>query len=421
MSQHDYVIANQTFPNTRTDLNNAFAAIVSQNAGASAPSTTYAYMLWYDTTNDLLKMRNADDDAWVDLFTVDQTGDTARANGVVNPSLIINGDMVIDQRNNGSTVTAHNSYPLDRFRISEVTTTGTFEASRSTEAPDGFTNSLLFKVKTTDTSIGAEYAGIRYKVEGYDMAHLNFGTSAAKTITLSFYVKFSVAGTYGGAIGNGSNRTYPFSYTVNTADTWERKTITIEGSTSGTFASDNAVGFELWLLSIGGTTFGNEAAGAWVDSYEISPTGVTNFYATDESTYYITGVKLEVGSTATPFVHESYGDNLRKCQRYYHDPNFVSSSTLDGNRILIEAFGSGGLGSFNFPVTMRAQPSITIFGQKNSQQGNIRVSGTGLFVGGGNAVASNISGSGFGFVSGMSGLLVSDEVYDCTYKADAEL
>jgi len=235
---------------------------------------------------------------------------------------IINGAMVIDQRNDGSTVTAHNSYPVDRFRISEVTTTGTFEASRSTEAPDDFTNSLLFKVKTTDTDIGAEYAGIRHKVEGYNMAHLNFGTSAAKTITLSFYVKFSVTGTYGGAIGNGSNRTYPFSYTVNTADTWERKTITIEGSTSGTFASDNTTGFEMWLLAIGGTTYGNEAAGAWVDSYEISPTGVTNFYATDESTYYITGVQLEVGDTATPFEHRSHGEELALCQRYYREDEF---------------------------------------------------------------------------------------------------
>ena len=274
----------------------------------------------------------------------------ADAGTVAGANLIINGDMAIDQRNGGSTVTAHNSFPVDRFSISEVTTTGTFEASRSTEAPDGFTNSLLFKVKTTDTSIGAEYAGIRTKIEGYDISHLNFGTSAAKTITLSFYVKFSVTGTYGGAIGNGSNRTYPFSYTVNTADTWERKTITIEGSTSGTFASDNTRGFELFLLSIGGTNFGNEAAGAWVDSYEISPTGVTNFYATDESTYYLTGVQLEVGDTATPFEHRSYGEELALCQRYYQKWYHVTGRSSDSQTPV-------GAGKFNVP--MRASPTIT--------------------------------------------------------------
>jgi hypothetical protein len=272
-------------------------------------------------------------------------------------NLIINGAMVIDQRNNGSTVTAHNSYAVDRFRISESTTTGTFEASRSTEAPDDFTNSLLFKVKTTDTSIGAEYAGIRYKVEGHDMAHLNFGTSAAKTITLSFYVKFSVTGTYGGAIGNGSDRTYPFSYTVNTADTWERKTITIEGSTSGTFASDNAMGFELWLLSIGGTSYGNEAAGAWVDSYEISPTGVTNFYATDESTYYITGVQLEVGAVATPFEHRSYGEELALCQRYYQ----IFNKDNVNNYGAVGQCSSSTTAQFIYPLQqiMRTEPTVS--------------------------------------------------------------
>lgn len=272
-------------------------------------------------------------------------------------NLIINGGMVIDQRNSGSTVTAHNSYPVDRFRISEVTTTGTFEASRSTDAPDDFTNSLFFKVKTTDTSIGAEYAGIRTKVEGYDIARLNFGTSAAKTITLSFYVKFSVAGTYGGAIGNGSNRTYPFSYTVNTADTWERKTITIEGSTSGTFASDNAMGFELWLLSIGGTNYGNEAAGAWLDSYEISPTGVTNFYATDESTYYITGVQLEVGETATEFEHRSYGEELSLCQRYYQQIDLTSYQRFDASAFADTT--SRVYTTPSLPVTLRTTPTIT--------------------------------------------------------------
>jgi len=231
-------------------------------------------------------------------------------------NLIINGAMVIDQRNDGGLVTAHNAYPLDRFRISD-NLNGSFEAQRSTESPDDFINSLLFKVKTTDTSLAAsEYVGIKTRLEGQDIAHLNFGSSAAKTITLSFWCKFSVTGTYGGCLTNNNDRSYPFSYTINAANTWERKTITIAGDISGTWNTDNTAGFELWLLSIAGSTYGNESAGAWVGTYEISPTGVTNPFATDESTYYFTGVQLEVGTVATEFEHRSYGEELALCQRY---------------------------------------------------------------------------------------------------------
>lgn len=273
-------------------------------------------------------------------------------------NLIINGAMTIDQRNNGGLVTAHSSYPLDRFRVSD-NLGGTFEAQRSTESPDDFTNSLLFKVKSTDTSLAAaEYAGFITRLEGQDIAHLNFGSSAAKTVTLSFWCKFSVTGTYGGCLNNGNDRSYPFSYTVNAADTWERKIITISGDASGTWATDNSIGFELWLLSIAGSNFGNESAGAWVGTYEIAPTGVTNPFATDESTYYFTGVQIEVGSTATEFEHRSYGEELALCQRYlYRIGRDLGQRTSAHNGTW---YASGQFyGVVPFPVKMRGQPTFS--------------------------------------------------------------
>lgn len=284
-------------------------------------------------------------------------------------NLIINGAMTVDQRNNGGLVTAHSSYPLDRFRVSD-NLGGTFEAQRSTESPDDFTNSLLFKVKSTDTSLAAaEYAGFITRLEGQDIAHLNFGSSAAKTVTLSFWCKFSVTGTYGGCLNNGNDRAYPFSYTVNAADTWERKIITISGDTSGTWATDNSIGFELWLLSIAGSNFGNESAGAWVGTYEIAPTGVTNPFATDESTYYFTGVQLEVGSVATEFEHRSFGEELALCQRYYQKsyaygtaPGSVTTAGWIGSTLRLSDQQTGYVeGDPRFEQRMRTSPTITFY------------------------------------------------------------
>ena len=234
---------------------------------------------------------------------------------------IINGDMRIDQRNAGASVTVNvntDVYSVDRFLSAGQSSDGVFTVQRSATAPAGFTNSLLATVTTADASIGAaQYYFIAHKIEGFNCADLNFGTASASTVTLSFWVRSSLTGTFGGALANGGyTRSYPFTYTINAANTFEYKTITIQGDSSGTWLTDNGIGLRIyWDLGTG--TDNRATAGAWTGSGRIGATGSTNWIGTNGATFYITGVQLEVGSTATPFERRSYGQELALCQRYY--------------------------------------------------------------------------------------------------------
>ncbi len=178
---------------------------------------------------------------------------------------IINGAMVIDQRNAGSAVTTDGAYPVDRFIVFEDTD-GAYSAQRDTNAPAGFINSLKWTTTTADTSIASQYAGISQSIEGFNVADLNWGTANAKTVTLSFWVRSSLTGTFGGSFRNSANnRSYPFTYTISVADTWEFETITIAGDTSGTWLTDNGAGLKIFFgLGVGSSFSGT--AGAWSGS-----------------------------------------------------------------------------------------------------------------------------------------------------------
>ena len=234
-----------------------------------------------------------------------------------NRNLIINGAMEVDQRNATTTMGAV-TYGLDRFTCFK-SHDGVQTMVQSTDAPVGFKNSLKVTTTTADASLAAgQRSAIIYRIEAQDNAHLEFGTANAKRITLSFYVKSSITGTHGGAFGNGAdNRNYPFTYTISSADTWERKIISIPGDTTGTWATDNGRGLQIvWGLGVGSTYSGT--AGAWaagdINSATGATTGVTN---TLNATWLLTGVQLEVGEQATPFEHRSFGDELHRCMRYY--------------------------------------------------------------------------------------------------------
>ena len=228
---------------------------------------------------------------------------------------IINGDMRVAQRGTAA-VTADGAYPLDRFIMTNVTD-GAFSASRSTTVPTGFTNSLYFTTTTADGSLSAtQRCHLRQTIEGFNIADLGWGTANAKTVTLSFVVRSSLTGTFGGALSNASvNRSYPFTYTISAADTWETKSITITGDTSGTWATDNSGGINLIFgLGVGSTYSGT--AGSWAGADYRSATGAVSVIGTLNATWYITGVQLEVGSTATEFEVRPYGTELALCQRY---------------------------------------------------------------------------------------------------------
>jgi len=264
----------------------------------------------------------------VDTVTTSTTGGILGAgNASIMKNRIINGAMVIDQRNAGSSVTVDTTnfgYTADRWGAIE-STDGVMTAQQVTTAPTGFNNSLKLTTTTADSSLGAtQFAYVGQRIEGYNVADLGWGTANAKTVTVSFWVRSSLTGTFGGSIYNdGANRSYPFSYTISVADTWEQKSVTIAGDTSGTWLTTNGVGLILVFgLGVGSTYSGT--AGAWVGALTFSSTSAVSVVGTLNATFYITGVQLEVGSSATGFEYRQYGTELNLCQRYYEVLNAVT-------------------------------------------------------------------------------------------------
>jgi hypothetical protein len=236
---------------------------------------------------------------------------------------IINGDMRIDQRNAGASVTPPNgAFGLDRWQFNMFTNSGKFSAQQnagSVTPPAGFTNyNGITSLSAYSIASGTDIYAISQTIEGFNTADLGFGTANAKTVTISFWVRSSLTGTFGGSLrNNDGNRSYPFSYTISAANTWEYETITIPGDTTGTWLTTNGIGIRLtFSLGVGSTYSGT--AGAWAGcNISVSATGATSVVGTSGATFYITGVQLEVGSVATPFERRPYGAELSLCQRYY--------------------------------------------------------------------------------------------------------
>ena len=276
---------------------------------------------------------------------------TQNALGVRN--LIINGDMRIDQRNAGASVTATtgNEYSVDRLQtVSSVSSKYTIQ--QSTTTPNNFVNSVVVTSSSAYTVGASEQFYLRHHVEGLNSAHLLWGTSDAKTITLSFWVRSSLTGTFGGAIFNyNGTRSYPFTYTISSADTWEQKSITIAGDTSGTWLTTNGVGLTLSFgLGVGSTLSGT--AGSWAGAYYSSATGATSVVGTSGATLYITGVQLEVRDTATPFEHRPYDMELARCFRYFE--------TLGGGNVHGGSYsGATTIGHLQYKARKRATPTVS--------------------------------------------------------------
>jgi hypothetical protein len=231
---------------------------------------------------------------------------------------LINGSMTISQRN-GTTATANgsNAYCLDRW-AAYGSSASKYTTTQSTTAPTGFSNSLLVTSSAATSLASGDYYFLSQRIEGYNIADLGFGASGALTVTLSFWVRSSLTGTFGGSLQNGAeNRSYPFNYTISSANTWEQKSISIAGDTTGTWATGNTSGLEVNFGLGVGSTLGGGTAGAWVGSDYRSTTGATSVVGTSGATFYITGTQLEVGSTATSFDYRPYPVEFSMCQRYY--------------------------------------------------------------------------------------------------------
>ena len=248
----------------------------------------------------------------------------AAASPYVLKNRIINGDMRIDQRNAGASVTVNsnsqNFYDVDRFYGIAQSADGVFTLQQNTSVPtgQGFVNSMKVTITTADASIGAtQQYYIAQEVEGYNVADLQYGTANAKTVTLSFWVNCSVTGTFSGCFMNSaSDRSYPFTYTISSANTWEQKTITIAGDTTGTWNSTNGTGISVqWSLGSGSSR--SSTANTWGAGRYHGATGATALISTNGATFYITGVQLEQNTSATPFERRLYNQELANCQRYY--------------------------------------------------------------------------------------------------------
>jgi hypothetical protein len=275
-------------------------------------------------------------------------------NASIMKNRIINGAMVIAQRGTSSSDPANGQYVLDRW-ANYITTTGKLSIAQSSTAPAGFVNSALITSSSAYSVGSGDILALYQMIEGYNVADLGWGTASAKTVTLSFQVRSSLTGTFGGALRNSAwDRSYPFTYTISAANTWETKSITIAGDTSGTWLTTSGIGLGVFFgLGVGSTYSGT--AGSWSGGTYASATGATSVVGTNGATFYITGVQLEVGSSATGFEYRLYNQELSACQRYYY---LINSGTPLPISNMSCWSSTRCFGNISFPVTMRTSPTI---------------------------------------------------------------
>lgn len=325
----------------------------------------------------------------------------AAASPYVLKNRIINGDMRIDQRNAGASGTAL-SYTVDRwyYFASQISKFTWQQNAGSVTPPASFTNYLGFTSSSAYTVLTSDYFNIEQRIEGFNVADLAWGTANAKTITLSFWARSSLTGTFGGSITNSAgSRSYAYTYTISSANTWEQKTVTIAGDTTGTWLSTNGTGMRvIFSLGVGSTYAGT--AGSWASTDYEGATGQTQVVGTNGATFYLTGVQLEIGTTATPFERRLYGQELANCQRYYemsYDIGTVPATATGIGAV----YGSGSIGGpttsfistgYSYKVTKRATPTNTYydlsgnsgkcnreqFGSASTANQNLAVSYTGI-------------------------------------------
>jgi hypothetical protein len=300
--------------------------------------------------------------------------------GVSFKNRIINGAMVIDQRNAGASVTipASKVYMVDRFfaNASQASKFSAQQNAGSVTPPVGYTNYLGATSLSAYTPLAAgDYFFFQQNIEGYNWADLNFGSSNAKTVTLSFWVRSSLTGTFGGVLTNQNfDRSYPFTYTISAANTWQQISVTIPGDQSGTWATNNGIGVQvIWSLGTGSTYSGT--AGAWAGSGLISATGATSVVGTSGATFYLTGVQLEVGTQATTFDYRSIGTEFNLCQRYFETSypygSAIPSAIVGGFvSVITSSTASSDANGLRFVVTKRATPTCVTYNAVSNASGS---------------------------------------------------
>jgi hypothetical protein len=343
---------------------------------------------------------------------VGSSGGSVAPDSSVFRNRIINGAMVIDQRNAGASVTGSigTAYTVDRFfiRCTQASKLTAQQNAGSVTPPVGFTNYLGITSSSAYSVVTDDFFVTGQVIEGFNTADFQWGTANAKTITLSFWVRSSLTGTFGGSLLNsGGSRCYPFSYTISSANTWEQKSIIIVGDTSGTWLTTNGQGIYLSFgLGVGATYSGT--AGSWSGTPYFSATGATSVVGTSGATFYITGVQLEKGSTATSFDYRPYGTELQLCQRYYYQSTGASGGSGYPMVATGSVTGTTGIDMMaTVPVPMRVTPSVSYNGQVYVQSGATAKIVTSIVAvyGGFSNIYIAVACSSATFIAGYAGIL----------------
>ena len=364
--------------------------------------------------------------------TVDASQNVSTVNTINVPNTfgfknrIINGAMMIDQRNAGASVTLDGveSFPVDRFPCGDVTS-GAFTAQRVSDGPTGFINSIKCTITSAAGSFSAtDSAYCKHSIEGLNIADLAWGTLNAAPITLSFWVKSSLTGTFGGALrNNDATRSYPYSYTINAANTWEQKVITIAGDTTGTWLTTNGVGINI-QFSLGAGSSRTGTAGAWNSNNNVGATGQVQVISTLGATWQITGVQLEKGSTATSFDYRPYGTELALCRRYL--PAKSSQGGTNAPIGIAVAPNSTGLYlQWTFDVPARVAPTGVVVSSASHFTANAYGTGGGVASAVNFSSASNTDAAiqfvTTGLTAGQSGNIIANNASANIYLTGCEL
>ena len=343
-------------------------------------------------------------------------------------NLIINGGMAVNQRGNVNTSDGSSIYSLDRW-VTFVRSGPVAALSQSTDVPtgQGFANSLKLDVTTADAlGTASDFCKVSQKMEGQNCQQLAKGTSNAKRVTLSFWVKSTITGTYIAELFDDDNtRQVSQAYTVSSSNTWEYKTITFPADTSGALANDNGNSFEVvWGLGMGSNYTSGTLNTSWSNNTNANRfVGQVNAFSSTDNEFYLTGVQLEVGEVATPFEHESFAETLQKCQRY-----FTRIPRIDGSSANTQiANGMGNttnnfLGVIPFPTEMRANPTLTVSGSFRVFNGGTLNPTAGPSRSSSSTVGMGISVSTGGGISTLDALLLTQiNDSDANLQFSAEL
>jgi len=338
---------------------------------------------------------------------------------------IINGAMVIDQRNAGASGTA-SGYTVDRWVFgATLSTKGTWQQDAGAVTPPvGFTDYLGFTSNSAYTPLTGDVFSFYQVIEGYNISDLGWGTANAKTVTVSFWVRSSLTGTFGGALSN-TTRSNPFSFTINSANTWEYKTVTVAGDTSGTWNKTNGQGIFLFMTFGAGSSF-QGTAGTWATADYRTVTGAVNTVGTNGATFYITGVQLEVGTQATSFEYRQYGTELNLCQRYFRIRTTPAGGFIQGTNGQCVSTTTAYISNMLDTMGMRTSPTATFSAGSSFRLFNASASGIDCTSITANAfyqdapISANVTVSS-GLSAGDATTLVSSNGTACSIQASAEL